>query len=190
MPRVIAGSARRMKLAAPPGEETRPTQDIIKETLFNIIQNDIPGAVFADLYAGCGSMGIEALSRGAKKAYFIENEAAPYQCLTQNLHKTHLEDSAVVLRKELPGALRFIHEKEVDVIYMDPPYASDAYRLTLDALSQMRYVTPYTIIIAEALREQDFSFVEHYGFQIVREKLYKNNKHVFMQKNDAEEQYA
>ena len=71
--RVIAGSARRLKLVAPYGFDTRPTQDIIKETLFNIIQADVPGSIFLDLCAGSGAIGIEALSRGAKRAYFVEN---------------------------------------------------------------------------------------------------------------------
>ena len=73
--RVIAGSARRLKLVTPEGNDTRPTQDRIKETLFNIIQIEVPGSVFIDLFSGSGGIGIEALSRGAKKAYFIENAA-------------------------------------------------------------------------------------------------------------------
>ena len=72
--RVIAGTARRMKLVTPEGMDTRPTQDIIKETLFNMIQFEVPGCVFVDLCAGSGQMGIEALSRGARRAYFIEND--------------------------------------------------------------------------------------------------------------------
>ena len=75
--RVIAGSARRLKLVTPEGNDTRPTQDRIKETLFNIIQIEVPGSVFIDLFSGSGGIGIEALSRGAKKAYFIENAAMP-----------------------------------------------------------------------------------------------------------------
>ncbi len=71
--RVIAGTARRMQLKTPTGMDTRPTQDIIKETLFNIIQFEIPGCIFLDLCAGSGAIGIEALSRGAKHAYFAEN---------------------------------------------------------------------------------------------------------------------
>ena len=67
--RVIAGSARRLKLVSPPGEETRPTQDIIKETLFNMIQNEVPGSVFVDLFAGSGGIGIEALSRGGYRVH-------------------------------------------------------------------------------------------------------------------------
>ena len=73
--RVIAGSARSLPLKAPEGLETRPTADRIKETLFNMLQTDVPGCVFVDLFSGTGGIGIEALSRGARKAYFVENAA-------------------------------------------------------------------------------------------------------------------
>ena len=96
--RVIAGSARRLKLVAPYGLDTRPTQDIIKETLFNIIQADVPGSVFLDLCAGSGAIGIEALSRGAKRAYFVENGREACACIQKNLHTTHFEDEAVLLK--------------------------------------------------------------------------------------------
>ena len=84
--RVIAGSARRLLLVTPEGMDTRPTQDKIKETLFNILQMDVPGSVFLDICAGSGGIGIEALSRGAKRAYFIENGRAAVSCILKNLH--------------------------------------------------------------------------------------------------------
>ena len=71
--RVIAGTARRLLLKTPEGMDTRPTTDRIKETLFNMIQGDIPGSIFVDLFSGSGGIGIEALSRGARHAYFVEN---------------------------------------------------------------------------------------------------------------------
>ena len=96
--RVIAGSARRLRLITPDGNDTRPTQDRIKETLFNMIQNQVPGAVFIDLFAGSGGIGIEALSRGASRAYFIENAANAYKCILQNLKTTHFEEVSTVLK--------------------------------------------------------------------------------------------
>ena len=83
--RVIAGTARSLPLKTPPGSETRPTTDRIKETLFNILQADIPGCVFADLFSGSGGIGIEALSRGAAKAYFVDYSPAAISCIQQNL---------------------------------------------------------------------------------------------------------
>jgi 16S rRNA (guanine966-N2)-methyltransferase len=98
--RVIAGTARRLLLVAPAGLDTRPTQDKIKETLFNILQVQVPGSVFLDICAGSGGIGIEAISRGAKRAYFVENGRAAISCIQQNLHKTGFEDQAVILRQD------------------------------------------------------------------------------------------
>ena len=131
--RVIAGSARRLLLVTPPGLDTRPTQDKIKETLFNILQMQVPGSVFLDICAGSGGIGIEAISRGARRAYFIENGRAAISCIQQNLHKTGFEDQAVILRQDAVAALRQVHEKEVDLVYLDPPYKSDLARRVLTA---------------------------------------------------------
>ena len=103
--RVIAGTARRLPLIAPEGKDTRPTTDRIKETLFNIIQDDVPGAMFLDLFSGSGAIGIEALSRGAKQAYLVEFGKEPLRCIKANLAKTHLEDQAVVLPVEVTYAV-------------------------------------------------------------------------------------
>ena len=95
--RVIAGTARSMPLRSIEGLETRPTQDRIKETLFNVIQADVPGAKFLDLFAGSGAIGIEALSRGAASAVFVENSKAAAACIKQNLAFTKLADNATVM---------------------------------------------------------------------------------------------
>jgi 16S rRNA (guanine(966)-N(2))-methyltransferase RsmD len=178
--RVIAGSARRLKLITPDGNDTRPTQDRIKETLFNMIQLQVPGAVFLDLFSGSGGIGIEALSRGAKKAYFIENSNNAYKCILTNLKTTHFEEVSTVLKQDVVLGLRNIHEEEADIIFIDPPYHEDLYERTLSQLSAMNYVTEHTMIIVESPLEQDFSFVEDFGFEVRREKEYKTNKHVFI----------
>ena len=178
--RVIAGSARRLKLVAPYGLDTRPTQDIIKETLFNIIQADVPGSVFLDLCAGSGAIGIEALSRGAKRAYFVENGREACACIQKNLHTTHFEDEAVLLKQDALSALRHIHEKEVDLIYVDPPYESQTVHDILNALSVEKYVTDDTLIVVEASNETDFDYLDDLGYEIVKYKKYKNNCHLFL----------
>ena len=184
--RVIAGSARRLKLVAPQGNDTRPTQDIIKETLFNIIQNEVPGSIFVDLFAGSGGIGIEALSRGAAKAYFAENASAPAKCLLQNLETTRLGDRAVLLKNDAVAALSRIKEDTVDIVYMDPPYEAGLYEAVFRALKGMPYLAPHTLIIAESDVRADFSFAERYGFVITKEKCYKNNKHVFCKYKEKE----
>jgi 16S rRNA (guanine966-N2)-methyltransferase len=180
--RVIAGSARRLKLVAPYGLDTRPTQDIIKETLFNIIQGDVPGSVFLDLCAGSGAIGIEALSRGAKKAYFVENGREACACIQKNLHTTHFEEEAILLKQDALSALRHIHEKEVDIIYVDPPYEAQTVHDILHSLAAERFVTENTLIIVESSLDTDFSYLPEIGLQLVREKDYKANRHLFIKK--------
>ncbi len=181
--RVIAGSARRLQLVAPRGADTRPTQDIIKETLFNILQDRIPGAVVLDLCAGSGSIGIEALSRGAKRAYFVENGREAYGCIQKNLHTTHLEDKAVLMRMDARSALSRIHEKEVDLIYLDPPYQAQTAHDILRLLPQQPYVTDDTLIVVESSMTTDFSYLESIGLTLVREKDYRKNRHLFIQRS-------
>ena len=100
--RVIAGTARRLLLKTPEGLDTRPTTDRIKETLFNILMPMLPDAVFVDLFSGSGGIGIEALSRGARKAYFIENNQKAIACITENLEHTHLDRKSTRLNSSHP----------------------------------------------------------------------------------------
>ena len=181
--RVIAGEGRRLKLITPEGNDTRPTQDRIKETLFNMIQNDVPGAVFVDVFAGSGGIGIEAISRGAKKAYFIENNIKAIKCINQNLQTTRFEDRAVVLKQDVLVGLKNVRESEVDIIFVDPPYEGGLYERTFALLSKMPYVTEYTMIIAECSLDMDLSIFEEQGFEIIKEKQYKTNQHIFMKKS-------
>ena len=184
--RVIAGTARRLRLVTPEGNDTRPTQDRIKETLFNMIQNQVPGSVFIDLFAGSGGIGIEALSRGAVRAVFVENNVNAYKCILENLKTTHFEEQATVLKQDVVLGLRSIKEKEADIIFIDPPYHGELYERTLSQLSEMNYVTANTMIIVEADLNLDFSFAENYGFEVRREKEYKTNKHVFLYRKESQ----
>ena len=180
--RVIAGTARSLPLRTPEGVDTRPTQDRIKETLFNMLQVDVPGSVFVDLFAGSGGIGIEALSRGAKKAYFIENAPKALACINDNLQFTKFADSAVVLKQDAVAGLSGIFEKEVDIIFMDPPYEQGHEERVLAVLSGMKYVTEDTIIIVEASLQTDMDYADEYGFEVYREKKYKTNKHIFIRR--------
>lgn len=110
--RVIAGEARSLPLKTPQGLDTRPTTDRIKETLFNMLQPYLPCSVFIDLCSGSGGIGIEAISRGARHAYFVENGREPAKCIAENLHFTKFEDRATLLKQDVVSALSSIHEKE------------------------------------------------------------------------------
>ena len=181
--RVIAGKARSLKLKTPEGLDTRPTTDRIKETLFNMLQPYLPDGIFIDLFSGSGGIGIEALSRGAKHAYFIENNKNAIACILDNLKFTRLTEDATVLKQDALSAISGIYEKEADVIFMDPPYGQEFEKQVLALLKNMPYVTENTLIVVEAMRDEDFSYVEELGYEIVKDKRYKTNKHVFLRKN-------
>jgi 16S rRNA (guanine966-N2)-methyltransferase len=180
--RVIAGSARSLPLKTIEGLETRPTTDRIKETLFNMLQTEISGCRFLDLYSGSGAIGIEALSRGAKEAYFVERSKECVECIKYNLKFTHLEDRAVVMEQDVLSALNRISQSEpFDIVFMDAPYRTGADREVLAALSASKLVDEYSTIIVEEALDTDFSYVEEIsGLYIKKEKKYKTNKHVFI----------
>jgi 16S rRNA (guanine966-N2)-methyltransferase len=180
--RVIAGTARSLPLKTPDGPDTRPTTDRIKETLFNMLQTQIQGTIFVDMFSGSGGIGIEALSRGASKAYFIENAPKALSCIEQNLVFTKFADRAIVIKQDAVSALHSIYEKEIDIVFMDPPYGQEHEKRGLTQLSQMKYVTEDTLIIVEADLHTDFSYLESLGFEVEKEKKYKTNKHVFIRK--------
>ena len=180
--RVIAGTARSLPLKTPEGLDTRPTQDRIKETLFNVLQNDVPGAVFVDLFSGSGGIGIEALSRGAGKAYFIDNSPKSYACIQENLVFTKLADKSIILKQDAVTALTSIYEKEVDIIFMDPPYDNGHEERVLAILQNMKYVTKDKLIIVEASLRTDMEYAENFGFEIIKVKKYKTNKHIFLKR--------
>ena len=183
--RVIAGEARSLKLIAPEGDNTRPTTDRIKETLFNCLQNYVPECVFVDLFSGSGAIGIEALSRGASKAYFIENEKKAIECIEANLKHTKLIDRSVVLKQDAVTAITYSIHENVDVVFADPPYGKDYARMILGGAMQNKYITEDTLIVIEEGKDADFSFSSDYGFEIVKEKIYKSNKHVFLRRADS-----
>lgn len=180
--RVIAGTARSLPLKTPASMDTRPTTDRIKETLFNMIQMDIPGCIFADLFAGSGGIGIEALSRGAEHSYFIENNPKAISCIQDNLQFTKFADQATLIKGDVLSGVHQIHEKEVSIIFMDPPYTSGIEPALFRELRNMPYVTENTTIILEAAIDRSFTFLEECGFTIVREKNYKTNKHLFIKR--------
>ncbi len=180
--RVIAGTARSLPLKTPDGADTRPTTDRIKETLFNMLQTDVPGCIFMDLFAGSGGIGIEALSRGARHVYFVENAKEAIRCIQENLEFTKFMDKATLIKQDVSGALSLICEKKVDIIFMDPPYQSGMEENVFAILEKQKYVTNDSLIILEAEKRKEFPFLKKYGFEIIKEKLYKTNKHVFIKK--------
>lgn len=186
--RVIAGSAKRIQLKTLDGLETRPTTDRIKETLFNMIAPSMFGCVFLDLFSGSGGIGIEALSRGAKEAVFVENNPEAMACIRHNLETTKLMHKAMTITKDVMTALyRLEGEKCFDIIFMDPPYQKALERKVLEYLAGSDLVYEDTMIIVEAAKDTDFSYLPDLGLYMAREKVYKTNKHVFIGKEGREE---
>lgn len=181
--RVIAGKARRLPLKTIEGQDTRPTTDRIKETLFNILQDELYEIRFLDIFSGSGGIGIEALSRGASRAYFIENNRAAVACIRDNLKFTHLEEQAVVLPYDVLASLsRLEGQPPFQIVFMDPPYGKELEREVLTYFADHRpsYLKEDTLIIIEANKETDFSYLGELGYEITRSKEYKTNKHVFL----------
>lgn len=179
--RVIAGSARSLPLKTVEGLDTRPTTDRIKETLFNMLQSDISGSRFLDLYAGSGGIGIEALSRGAREAVFVENTKNACACIRENLEFTHLADSATVMEQDVLTAINKLKGKGVfDIIFMDPPYSQDFERDVLMKLKETDLVDEFTIVIIEEKLDTALPYIEECGFSAYKIKKYKTNKHLFL----------
>lgn len=189
--RVIAGSARRLLLKTVEGMDTRPTTDRIKETLFNMLQNDLYGCAFLDLFAGSGAIGIEALSRGAKEAVFIDSGSRQLACIRENLKTTKLEDRAQVLGCDVLAGLSRLagQNRRFDFIFMDPPYDHGLEQKVMEAVKGTALADEDTVFIVEASLAADFSWAEPMGYEIVRNKEYKTNKHVFLKKTGEAKTY-
>lgn len=181
--RVIAGKARRLNLKTIPGIDTRPTTDRIKETLFNILQPELLECRFLDLFSGSGGIGIEALSRGASYAVFVEKNPKAAACIRENLAFTKLAEDGKLLNMDVLQALRSLEGKGVfDIIFMDPPYNNELERQVLEYLKDSTVADKNTLIIVEADLQTDFSYVESLGYRQLRSKDYKTNKHVFLER--------
>lgn len=182
--RVIAGKARRLQLKTIEGMDTRPTTDRIKETLFNMINNNLAMCSFLDLFSGSGAIGIEALSRGAQEVVFVENNRKAVSCIKDNLTYTKLQSQAIVLDTSVDKSIYELNSKGkyFDFIFMDPPYNKLLEKEVLIQLCESSLIDEDTIIIVEASLETDFDYISEYGYEIIKEKNYKTNKHIFLKK--------
>lgn len=181
--RIISGSKRGMNLQTPEGLGTRPTSDRIKETLFNMISFDIPGCRFLDLFSGSGQMGIEALSRGASEAVFVEKEKSAISCIENNLSKAKFDEEATLYKEDVFSALNKLGGSEAfDFVFMDPPYNKLIEKQVLEALANKSYITDETTIIVEASLDTDIDYISDLGYTVTKVKTYKTNKHIFLKK--------
>lgn len=123
---IVGGKFRGHKINAPKGSNTRPTSSRLREALFNIVQSYIDDATFLDLYAGSGAMGLEALSRGAHKATFVDNNREALACISANTKQLKVEPSSIILKGDVFQMLEMLTRKtQFDIIYADAPYAEE-----------------------------------------------------------------
>lgn len=157
--RVITGTARGRKLIATAGEETRPTSDWTKESIFNIIQFDIEGRRVLDLFAGTGQMGIEALSRGARDAVFLDNRRESIDVIVKNLQTTGFTDRAKVELGDFRGFLRKAKPGSFGLVFVDPPYNEGLIKLSVSAIMRGDLVADGGLIVVESDKNEELPAV-------------------------------
>lgn len=165
--RIISGKARGTKLFAPEGLDTRPTLDRVREAVFSMIFTRTDGARVLDLFAGSGAMGLEALSRGAVAADFVDIAPKACECVRKNLEKTHLEGAKVV-NTDFKNFLSNCTEG-YDIIFLDPPYEAGYYSAALDIIKERSLLNVDGIVVLECAKPDGF---DCRGFEIYRQRKY------------------
>ena len=170
--RVITGKARGIQLKTPEGLLTRPTADRVKEALFSIINFDVPGAKVLDLFGGTGQLGIEALSRGAASAVFVDAREDSCRLIRENLKRTKLESDARVIRSDYLDYLNRCRE-QYNIIFLDPPYAEVFLENAIKKITEIDILLSDGIIVAERPLGKDLPW-EFEGFERSRDYKYGN----------------
>lgn len=172
-----------MPLRTVKGMDVRPTTDRTKETLFNILMPWIPGCRFLDLYAGSGSIGIEALSRGAVNATFVEKDRKTQELILENLEFTKLLEGATLIRGDVNAVLGRLNGGEpFDVIFMDPPFNQGLEKETLTILAGLDILDENGLVVVEASPKTDFSYLDELGYEKFKERKYGMSQHIFLKK--------
>lgn len=160
MMRVIAGSVKGRKLKAPPGQETRPITDRIKEALFNVLGSDIIDTDFLDLFAGSGSVGIEALSRGARRAVFVDNSKIAVKVMKENITACKFTEQAQICEMDVFRAVNFLEQKKknFEYIYIDPPFKNDKiFHKIMDELGETGLLSEDGILIIRTQKNKELA---------------------------------
>lgn len=170
--RVVAGKHRSRPLFSPKNQDVRPTSDMIKESVFNIIQNDVIGCKFLDLFAGSGAIGIEAISRGAEQVVFVDNSKESLAIVKKNLEM--LKEEAQVINGSFEYALQRLKNGNFDIIYLDPPFAYTDIANILKLIKENNVLSDSGIVVYESLynAKADNSYKTVQGFNIIKSKKY------------------
>lgn len=152
--RVISGTARGTNLNTLEGDNTRPTLDRVKESLFSIIQTLIPKSRILDLFAGSGALGIESLSRGAEHAVFCDKSYKASEILKKNIEKTHFEEKSTIITKDYLKALEELKNEKFDIIFLDPPYKLNLVGKAVEKILELDILNEDGVIIVETDEEK------------------------------------
>jgi 16S rRNA (guanine966-N2)-methyltransferase len=169
--RIISGISRGRKLVTPRNQSLRPTSDRVKESIFNILQEKMAGGLVLDLFAGTGNLGIEALSRGAKKAIFVEKERQALRLIRRNLTQFGLEERSEILPRDVNRAIGILKQRGecFDLILMDPPYERGLIRKTLMELNSKQIYHKGSILVIEHNRREPLPQILD-GWNLIRQR--------------------
>lgn len=168
--RIITGIYKGRRLFSPKDESIRPTSDMVKESIFNMIAPDIVDAVVIDLFCGSGNLGIEALSRGASRAYFIDKSRSSIELAKKNIQHCQAENNSVILNADFATGLKLIREK-VDIIFLDPPYESGLLLKAFESIQKSKVMKTDGILVLEHKKGLDLP-EEINNFKRIKMKRY------------------
>jgi 16S rRNA (guanine966-N2)-methyltransferase len=179
--RIISGTARGTKLFTLDDLSTRPTLDRVKESIFNIIQNELQDSVFLDLFSGCGAIGLEAASRGAKEVILCDKEKKAIEIIEKNIAKTHLEEKIKLYHMDFKGCLDKLSNKKIDILYLDPPYKTNMIKEALEKIIDVNLLNNSSVIILETdegIRVK--KEIENINLEIIDERKYGRAEIIFL----------
>ena len=184
--RVISGKCKGKKLFALEGLSLRPTSDRVKEAIFDILQKFPPGQNVLDLFAGTGALGIEALSRGAQRAVFVDGSTRSSAVLRRNIEACRLSGQGEIVSKEVQAGLKFLEERgdSFDLIFLDPPYGKGLAYRTLESLSRSHLLSDHALMVAEHSPDEDVSSIP--SLERIDRRKYGGTEVSFFRKKDKE----
>jgi len=159
--RVVSGKYRNRKLVAPEGMTTRPTMDMVKEAMFNILGHKVYDAMVLDLFSGSGALGIEAISRGAKMVVFNDADTKAYRTILHNIECLRITESHLVSNLDYLRCLETIKDK-LDIVLLDPPYKEKIYAEILNILESRALLNPHAIVVIES--DLDYTYIPVDGY--------------------------
>ncbi|MQS74915.1 16S rRNA (guanine(966)-N(2))-methyltransferase RsmD [Companilactobacillus halodurans] len=174
--KVVSGKFRGLNLKAVPTNNTRPTSAKVKEAVFSMISPYLNGGVALDLFAGTGSLGIEAVSRGYQQAYLVDKAYKAINTIKENVEKTHEEDSFVVLKSSATDALENFakNQQKFDLVFLDPPYRMKVTEQIIKDMVESDLLNPEAIIVDET--DYDIDLSDFSRIELLKEKKYKDTK--------------